>query len=374
MRYTYSCLAATLAACASTFAGQPVAKEIVEKEEKSLCDTIFSLPTLYQNKDNDVLQKFAIIGRYHGQYYFLDSNQGNADDWENRRARLGASAELFHFLKFSFNFNVDVEGEGRFFEDLEDAVAEIKLNENFKLSIGKQKAPITHEWRTSSNKIVTFERSRIVNQTVPDKMGGALLSYKKENWLIDLGAYTNSVDEDWAYPTFDGGSSYFASLGYKSAAGLTRLEYLYSDLDPNVDNTQTRGYEHVVSLNHNFEWDRLGIVADAIYASGDAGDVVGLIILPTYDITDKLKLVTRYQVATSDSDSGFSLQSRYEREAPDLVTSKGDFYQALYAGLNYYICGDNLKLMGGVEYTDFDQASGGSYDAWTVFGGVRVSF
>ena len=29
---------------------------------------------------------------------------------------------------------------------------------------------------------------------------------------------------------------------------------------------------------------------------------------------------------------------------------RGDRYDALYLGLNYYLCGDNAKIMAGVQY------------------------
>jgi phosphate-selective porin OprO/OprP len=373
------CLAAALAAPALLHAGAAVAdKKTVTPvtKEMSLCESIFDLPTLYKNEENPVIQKFRIIGRYHGQYYALDSNQGGNDDWENRRARIGAEAQLFQDFTLSFNLNLDLDNNGgRFFEDLEDLTLTWKASKEFKLTLGKIKMPITQEWRTSSNKILTFERSRIIGVAVPEKAGGAIASYEKNGWTTELGAFTNTVDEDWAHPTFDGGFSLFGSIARKSDdLGTVRLEYLYSSVDE-ADNA-TRGYEHVVSAVYENKWDKIGFVANAIGAFGgdDASDVYGIILMPSYDITDKLQVVARYQFATSDDGGGFSLGSRYDSTADDLKSKSGDDYQAVYAGLNYYLCGHNLKLMTGIEYVNFNQDTDSTYEGWTWFNGVRVSF
>ena len=70
------CAAAAVAAPGLLPAGSAVSdKKTVEpvEKEKSLCESILDIPTLYKNKENPVIQKFRIIGRYHGQFYVLDS-------------------------------------------------------------------------------------------------------------------------------------------------------------------------------------------------------------------------------------------------------------------------------------------------------------
>jgi phosphate-selective porin OprO/OprP len=84
--------------------------------------------------------------------------------------------------------------------------------------------------------------------------------------------------------------------------------------------------------------------------------------------------VGRYQYAASEAEDGVRLQSRYEREAPELASQYGDNYHAVYAGLNYYICDHNLKLMAGVEYATMDQDTGRNYESVTFMTGVRLYF
>lgn len=100
---------------------------------------------------------------------------------------------------------------------------------------------------------------------------------------------------------------------------------------------------------------------------GTNGDAIGFMLMPAYDITEKLQLVTRYQLVGSSAEDGLSPQSRYERSAGGKA---GDRYQAVYAGLNWYIYGHKLKLMNGVEYANMDGKNG--FDGWTFLSGVRV--
>ena len=51
----------------------------------STYDRIWAVPVLYENPDHQVIQSFSLIGRYHGQYWSVNADQGDAADWENRR-------------------------------------------------------------------------------------------------------------------------------------------------------------------------------------------------------------------------------------------------------------------------------------------------
>ena len=42
----------------------------------------------------------------------------------------------------------------------------------------------------------------------------------------------------------------------------------------------------------------------------------------------------------------------------EVNSGRGDSHHSLYAGLNWYLCGDNAKFMTGVEYQQLDTAAG----------------
>lgn len=89
--------------------------------------------------------------------------------------------------------------------------------------------------------------------------------------------------------------------------------------------------------------------------------------------SDPLQLVARYQYATSSENNGLHLQRRYEEE---VTQGKGNRYQAFYAGVNYFLYGQKLKLMAGGEYAHMkdDAEDSGRYRGWTWFGAVRIYF
>lgn len=98
-------------------------------------------------------------------------------------------------------------------------------------------------------------------------------------------------------------------------------------------------------------------------------------MVPSYFIIpDKLQVSLRYQYAHGD-DAGLQLQSRYERLAPGVLSTKGagEEYQSAYLGLNYLFYGNKLKLLTGIEY---NQMKGGPKDfsGWTYSTALRLAF
>ena len=345
-------------------------------EEMALCCRVFDPPALYKNEENPYIQQFAITHRYQGQYYSTDANTGQDDDWENRRWRLGAELEFLRqfTLKGQFNLKTDSTEEGRFFQDVDTLEVEWAPSDAWSVVFGKHKPGITQEYATSSSKILTFERSLLVNQIAPDKLGGISVDYGAGSIEASLGVFSGSVDDDYELPDLDGSFGVLAKFGYDVTDHVNiGLHYMWQDED--AENDGFADYEHLVSLNSDSEWGNVGLRTDLIYASGYAGvsDVFGLVVLPYYDIGDSLRLVARYQYATADSSDGIRLQRRYERPAVQGDSStRGDDYHAVYAGLNWYICGENLKLMTGIEWSGLDGDA--DYDGYTFFTGVRTNF
>jgi phosphate-selective porin OprO/OprP len=345
-------------------------------EQKTLCCKVVDPPALYKDEKNPYIQQFSITHRYQGQYYSTDANTGEDDDWDNRRWRLGAEIKFLQqfALKGQFNLNTDSSLAGRFFQNVDTLEVEWAPRDEWSVVVGKQKPGITKEYSTSSAKILTFERSLLVNQITPDKLGGISVDYGSGAIEANLGVFSGSVDDDYELPDFEGSFGVLAKFGYDVTDDINiGLHYMWQDEDD--ENDGFADYEHLVSLNSDNKWRNVGLQTDLIYAIGYAGvsDVFGLVVLPYYDINDGLRLVARYQYATADSSDGLRLQSRYERPAvEDGSSTRGDDYHAIYAGLNWYICGENLKLMTGIEWSGLGGKA--DYDGYTFFTGVRTNF
>ena len=82
----------------------------------------------------------------------------------------------------------------------------------------------------------------------------------------------------------------------------------------------------------------------------DKHDTWGLVVMPYYDVTEKIQAVFRWAYM---SDGREQRTARFDRR---VAVSN---YHTFYGGINYKICGDKLKLMAGYEYATGDTFSGG---------------
>ena len=170
----------------------------------------------------------------------------------------------------------------------------------------------------------------------------------------------------------------YTLVGYDFARALGVREatlagnYLYQQPDSN--NTFTRPFEHIASVNFKLESDRWGVRGDLSAASGYLGqsDVWGAMAMPSYNLTSKLQLVGRYTFVTSEDVNGVRLAT-YENT---IVSGRGDRYNEVYGGANYYFYGHKLKVQTGVQYADMNDRAGdgGAYSGTSWVTGLRVGW
>lgn len=352
----------------------PVLPAAAPEKEESIFDKIWGMAVLYKNPQNPILEEFSFKGRYQGQFYDTDSDTGDIDDWENRRFHLGVELAMFsNTVKIKAEM-ITAENLDPFYSSMRDAYLDWSPTKAFTFRVGKFEPKFTKEYSTSSREIITFERSQLVNQFKPDYAGGAAVFGKVQNWNWYAGAISNEVDKEFGQ--FDGGWTGFLSLGYdlKDALGVKeaelRLDYMHSEIDGAKD-TVFNYFDDGVSLNFTAKQGHWGLINDFIGGFGEKSNAFSWVFMPTYNFTDKLQAVVRGTLSFSDEANGLVGQSRYERAAGGTA---GDQYQALLAGLNYYIYGHKLKLMSSVEYANMDGGTGPGYDGWTFMTGVRVSW
>ena len=364
----------------STPAPPASSPEIEPAKESAGFESLWRLATLYKNDANPFIQEFKLRGRYQGQYHWLDSEQGDSHDWEDRRSRFGFDARFFD-KKFELRLDAQsTDGFDPFYGGLVDAYLKWKPAPSFSLTVGKQKPRLGYyDWLQSTNTQPTFERSQVFNQLRVDRATGAVGEGTIGRFTYEFGAYSNDADREFGQ--FDGGASFGGGVGwnFKETLGVERADlrvhWLHSDHDE--EDTVLNRYDDLFSATFWIEQRRAGFVAEAFAGTGTGADVVGFHLQPTYDLVpDRLQLVGRYSFAHGDGADSVTAQGRYERTAPALTGGgRGETYHAGYLGLQFFLHGDNLKLMTGVEYARLHGGgNGGDFDGWTVFSGVRVSF
>jgi len=352
-------------------------------ESPGIYDRIWAIPVLYESTDNSTLQSFSLVGRYHGQYWAVRADQGDAQDWENRRMIFGFSSKWFQHFTLQAQMYVNT-GQGPLYDGL--YVAFIQWSQpdtDFSLSVGRLDYLFTgYERSTSSKKINTIERGLLVNQLMPAEVIGAHAQGRQGRFSYQAGLFSRSIEEE--FDDFNTGAAAMIGGAYDTALfceeGSLHLDYLYNSRK--TEGNAFRPYRHIASLWHQGKRGRLGMSIDLTVALPleTDGHVWGLTLEPTWVLLDRvfgnsdaLQLALRYQYATSSEDNGLHLQRRYEEE---VTVGEGDQYQALYAGLNYFLYDQKLKLMLGAEYARMEDAAddGGDYRGWTGFGAIRLYF
>jgi phosphate-selective porin OprO and OprP len=367
-------LAAPAIAGSSASSGKDTLPTTPPPAEKSAYDHLWDALSIYKS-DTGFINEFRIIGRYHGQYHWADGENGAEDDaWENRRMRAGIKVSM---LDKTLTLNGEYQWldlPAQFESEITDLWLEYKpKGDGLNFRVGKWQPGFGYEYGTSSREILTFERSAFVNSLGISYLPGVRIGGKHGNFTWSATGFSNDNNNEY-FGEFDGGWSALVSLGYdaKSAFGIDkadfRLDYLHSDHD-SIDN-RLKGVDDAVSLNFQGKQGAVGFNSDVIVANTPAGDAFQLLLMPTYDITKKLQVVSRYVYANGSDTDTLSPLRRYESF---VGAPKGDSYHSGYLGLNYYLYGHKLKVMGGVEYTSM---SGGSSDADTLtfLTGVRLFF
>ncbi|MCP4849068.1 MAG: hypothetical protein GY899_14095 [Verrucomicrobiaceae bacterium] len=342
----------------------------------STFEDLWDIPHLYNNSDTFWLTDLKLVGRYQWQMADVSSDLPDYSTNEIRRMRLGSEAKILggdYKVKAAFNIDHGA-GNNHYAEELYIQYGGNALP--FKVTLGLQKPKWSYESSTSSRKILTFERSQIVNQLAPKKTAGINISGVIDKYDYSLGVYRGDTihshkggaifgdhNEAGEFTAASIGQDYSVSSSFDSAAW--RLDWLHNT---DASSNAAQPYENSLSLNHSLQKGAWGLHSDLIHAQGDAGndDKTAIVILPTFDLSDKLQVVARYTLSDGD---GLKPNKRYEQKAG---AQSGDGYQSIYLGLNYYLNDHKLKIMGGIEYSDID--NGNDYDGYTIFSGLRFYF
>ena len=337
----------------------------------TICD-IFDYSTLYES-DAGFIREVSLTGRYHGQWISAsqeyDGDRDGFHQFQSRRSRIGFEIGILENITFATEFNVtDSSGSNRnwqtgpVFNDIETMLIEIE-GDGWDLWIGKDKFKITREESTSSKRIKTIERSQIVNEVIPGKPWGFNFGFATGEVEHVIGLALTGSDEDdnrgsgLGLPTTEGSNAQFLYRLETPVNDVTTfyLDYLFTDMGYDSEVDIASSYNHALALGTtNALNDRLNLTTDLIFGLDrdgtgdipDGEDTWGLVIMPTYAITEKLEFVAKYAYM----DSG-----RTQRPQRYTVREELENCHTLYAGLNYYICGDKLKLMAGYEYMTADQ-------------------
>lgn len=343
---------------------------------------------LYKNKKNPWIDNVAIGGRFHYQMGKVHGEDVRGNSFknsfeENRRFRIESKVGFLTY--FDIDLGVNLVDDRRFrnstnrelqwgYDTFDSAILSFNLGkavgteslDDLKLHYGRMKFNITEEVHESSNRLLTIERSNLADELGGNnpRPTGLTIEAAKNDWTGTFGIYSGEDDSEFIGGWNDGEVAY-ASLAWKvSKHLLTRMDHVQNDQSGTDDYL---GYSQATSLSAVYEKKDWGLMVNVMHGdNGGAGngnitairqgDFHGAVVMPWYWIVKKrLQCVARYQYARADEMEGLRINNRYIgalHTTPDLDLDGGygDENHSIYVGVNWLICGDHLKIMGGVSY------------------------
>ena len=357
-----------------------------EPKEESIFDKIWSVPKLYRNDDNPVIEEFDLIGRFQQDYFNVDSDRGSTSFSEIRRFRLGVNAS---FLERHVEVEAEVDTALRaydapsvFYNRMTNLWARIKVSDAFSIRFGKFRTSFGYDREFSPNLAKTFEYGFFDDQLIGTNgyLTGAEATGKVGNLGYLATVFSTNVDKEFG--RFDGGQAYHAEISYNFSKALQvkKASWVLDYLHAVFKNTYTLAVFTGISQRPSpptstWEKGRFSMVPQFAFGQqvDGKGDVYSLQIMPGYKITEKLEFIARYQLGLASESDGIATLNRQQKT---VGTFTGDTYNAIYLGLNYYIYGDRLKLMFGEEYARLSGGTGPSagFNGWTTMVGFRLFF
>jgi phosphate-selective porin OprO and OprP len=333
----------------------------------------------YKNDNNPIVQQVSFSGRFQHDFAIVDAEQGDHEESNIRRVRLGPRITFLRDYLFHAEVEINPQERNPFYMRFTDLYVQWSKRSTLAVTVGKQSIPFTQEGATSSKELITIDRSNLANNIWfgQEYMPGVSVSGRRAPWVYRAGVYSAGA-ANRELGEFSGDYFTLATVGYDFGKSLNAKEalltgaYVYQHPDP--DNTFTQRLEHIASINFRFERDRWGVRSDVSRASGylNQSDLRALMAMPFFNITRKLQVVGRYAVIDSADANGIRLAT-YENK---VVAGRGDRYNELYAGINYFFYGHKLKVQSGVQFADLNDRArdGGEYSgvAWTT--GLRIGW
>ncbi len=365
---------------------------------------------LYVKPKSKFLTNATLSGRLQWQAgYVLPTSNGlraagvvddNYSTQEIRRGRIGFGVD------FMGDFHAFVEGTftpGN--AQLNEGYIQYRGMEAFQPLVGYVKPTYGYEQNTSSAKLLTIERSNLTNTLSGAQQVGAVIEGETGVFFYSAGIFNNVRFGNNTLPAVNVGNVNSQDYAYNISTGVDLTDMVGFKLKLRGDyvNAQapTGGAPQYVFTNSvagsistgfgpfDLSAEFMAGLDGNLAANRDAS-VYGFYVMPSYYVVPKkVQLVGQYTWMDADGTRGVGairLPGRYSARAfspiPPATTIAGDNFMSIYGGVNYYIHGDDLKVMFGASYDRLKvpgQVSGlagarRNESAVTLFTAVRATF
>ena len=350
------------------------------KKEPSAYDKIWGKFTeWYADDTNPVVQRVLLSGRFHYDFATIDSDQGDHDEWNVRRLRIGPRITLFRKFTFHAELELDPQRHDPVVRAVYRSLSDVDEEPSVRADGRQAERPLYGGrcdviTRTAHDRSEQSRQQHLVSAGIHprrQRLGAARTMGLSRGSLLVGRNEPGIGGVHWRHShAWSAGYDFAQKIGAKEA--LLTGNYVYQTADEL--NTFTRQLAHIGSINFRFEETKWGARMDLSTAAGYLGqsDMWAFQGMPFVNVTSKLQVVGRYTFIASDDHNGIRLATYESR----IVSGKGDEYNEVYIGANYYFYGHRLKLQSGVQFAEMEDRAndGGAYSgvAWTT--GLRVGW
>lgn len=333
----------------------------------------------------------------------------NTEDYHTfniSHARLGAEASVYDDFHFDTVFSIlpssstanmvnDLGGEGPGV-NVYHATLSYTGFEATDLTFGYAFPRFGLEAYAADEDLITITRSMLSTTVRPAQHTGLAAHGDWDIFDYHVGIYNGNAsggeNASGNYPVsylfnLSGGvdlDEYARALHEDLSADL-RADFIYNDETGGFGAGGGEFYKNAVALGTNVEF--MGVDVSYEYMWARATDVAGFAtrprvrgysLMPSYFVTDNFQAVARYErIRNTDGGAGATLLG-HNAYAADIsgIAGTGNKYQALYLGGNYYLHGENVKLMGGLELAEVRDTAVANFQSRThaAMTAVRMQF
>lgn len=334
----------------------------IETGNIALVDEIES-PIQNEIKDkpkNKILKDLQFHAAYQGSFNF--SKSSNRKDWLTTYTPSlyeGWVTGTFNDKRetsftFSYTPSRDVSGYNRFWEMFSDINVSTNLTKNNRLLIGQSRTPIGVEGGQGQYSLPFVNRSQIARNYGNIRTIGARLKGNYKYADYDLGVY----DSGRYFNNMFRGAEFAGWVNVKPLANLDENKYGKLKFGVGLNSGKNKHNYTVVGAYAGYDYKKFSANFEYAHANGYNGlrnrrnDSEGYAATVSYYIHPKVQILGRYD--------NF-IENKSITKTPT---------QEITAGVNYYIKGDNLKLMFNYIYKKLP--SGVSSNGLIVFTQIMI--
>ena len=165
--------------------------------------------------------KCCSLVAYQHDFAAIDADQGDLEEWNVRRLRLGPRITLFRTFTLHTEVELNPQERDPLYMRFTDAYLQWNKSSRLAMTFGKQGVPFTIDGATSSKELLTIDRSNLANNIwfPQEYMPGVSVSGRIAPWVYRGGVYSSGA-MNREFGEFSGDYFTLALVGYDFAKRL----------------------------------------------------------------------------------------------------------------------------------------------------------